>query len=341
MNTDSMQKQASASMSIGAPSVAKHLLQIAAAAAAMFCATSIARAQSFSRLLQEPWSGNDLAETYDHPIIQNAGHIDNGNSDSQVIWWDSFGRVRFDRNDALSPFIGYRVLTIGASTDGRYIKATMDEIDAAVGIHLGNFSGWNVGTMLGAGFSSTHPFVNPSGVFGIGHVTGERAIDDHNSLLLSVDYEGNAGLLPDVPLPGFAWIHRSKEFDAVLGFPLSRVRWNPLAPLTIAAQYNVPFSATVDAEYKVVRHVGLYANAANFFQGFVTASGDITNRQFYQMRRVEAGLRLIDRPLVDASIGVGYAFDQEFSRGFDVRNIRPIGRISNEPYIAIVLRGTF
>jgi hypothetical protein len=88
-------------------------------------------------------------------------------------------------------------------------------------------------------------------------------------------------------------------------------------------------------------HFGLYANTANFFQGFVTASGDITNRQFYQMRRVEAGFRVIDNPLFDASIGIGYAFDQEFSRGFDVRNMRPIGHISNEPYIAIVLRGTF
>jgi hypothetical protein len=328
-------------VSIGSPSSTKFSCWIAIAVIGL---TSVARGQTFSRMLQQSWSGNNLAETYDHPVVQNTGHIDNvdgGKSDSQVTWWDSFGRVRFDRDDAQSPFVGYRVLTIGASTDGRFIKATMDEIDAALGIHLGSFDGWNVGAMLGAGFSSTHPFVNSSGVFGIGHVTGEMAVDDHNSMLLSVDYEANAGLLPDVPLPGFAWIHRRSGLDAMLGFPLSRLRWDPLPKLDIKARYNVPFSADLDAEYRLLRHVGFYANAANFFQGFVTASGDITDRQFYQMRRVEAGVRVINYPLFDASIGVGYAFDQEFSRGFDVRNIRPIGHLSNEPYIALVLRGTF
>lgn len=341
MNTDEENPfRARSSVSIGTPSVAQFLF----AFSVTICLAGVAHAQSFSRLLQEPWNGNDLAETYDHPLIQEGGHLNgdaHGSTDSQVIWWDSFGKVRFDRDDAYSPFVGYRVLTIGAGTDGRFVKATMDEIDAALGIHLGTFDGWHVGTMLGAGFSSTHPFVNSSGVFGIGHVTAEHPLDDANSILLSLDYEANAGLLPDVPLPGFAWIHRSRDFDALLGYPLNRIRWQPTERLQIGAQYNVPFSADLDAEYRIVPHFGLYANAANFFQGFVTASGDITDRQFYQMRRIEAGVRIIDQPLVDASIGIGYAFDQEFSRGFDVRDLHPIGHISNAPYIALVLRGTF
>ncbi|HSV12732.1 MAG TPA: hypothetical protein VLI90_00630, partial [Tepidisphaeraceae bacterium] len=215
------------------------------------------------------------------------------------------------------------------------------------GLHLGQLDGWNVSTMLGAGYSSTHPFVHTTGIFGIGHLLFERPIGERDSLVLSVDYEGNGGLFPDVPQPGFAFVHRDERLDYVLGYPLSKIAWRPMPALELSANYVVPFSADVNAEYRVAKHVGVYANAANFFQGFVVArsaqnpTGDITNRQFYQMRRVETGVRLIFDPLVDASLGIGYAFDQGFSRGFDVRDLTPFSHISNEPYLALVLRGTF
>lgn len=308
---------------------------------ALACTSSMARGQSFSRILQESWNGDDLAETYDHALVENTGHVTNQNADSQMFWWDSFGRVRLNNNQANSPLIAYRLLTIGAGTEESSIKATMDEIDLALGVHLGKFGNWDIGAVLGAGFSSTHPFVNSSGVYGIGHVTAERLVDESDSFLLSVDYEGNGGLLPDVPLPGFAWIRRADPVNLLIGYPLSRIHWQATQRLELALQYNVPFSADADLEYHVTPHLGLYANAANFFQGFVLASGDSTDRQFYQMRRVEVGVRIIQQPLIDASIGVGYAFDQEFSDGFDARNLEPIGQISNEPYVAFVVRGTF
>ena len=59
------------------------------------------------------------------------------------------------------------------------------------------------------------------------------------------------------------------------------------------------------------------------------------------MRRVEAGVRFIFDPWIDASLGIGYAFDQSFSTGFDVRNLTTFSRISDEPYLSLVLRGTF
>ena len=313
---------------------------------------SLAHAQTFSRLTQDTWNGTDLAETYDHPIIEADTHVNQpkpystdsglGNQDSQIIWWDSYGQVRFNRNDQDSPFVGYRILTITTGTDDRLIKSTMDEFDGTIGLHLGTHDGWTLGTVLGAGYSSTHPFVNTTGIFGIGHATAEHPIDDKNSFLLSVDYEGNGGLLPDVPLPGFAFIHKGKELNALVGYPFSKVLYEPPGPFQFSAQYNVPYSAMADVEYRIVPHFGLYANAANFFQGFEIAGEDrTTDRQFEQMRRVEAGVRVIDQPLFDASIGIGYAFDQAFSDGYDVRDLRPIGHIGNAPYVAFVLRGTF
>lgn len=315
--------------------------------------TGVARqglAQSFERMPLDTWIGNDLAETYDHPIIETNGHANStpqGTNDSQVVWWDSFGRVRLNRKDADSPFIPYRVLTIDAGTNSRYIRSSMNEIDSGIGLHLGTVAGWKLSTVLGAGFSTTRGFVNANGIFGIGTIMGEHKINDNNSLLLSIDYSGNDGFLPDIPLPGFGIIHHSKYFDLMFGYPISTATVRPIKPLEITASYQVPYQFDIDAEYRVVPHFGFYADTGNFFQGFVTAhqagtpDGDITNRQFYQMRRAELGMRFIFQPLVDGSIGIGYAFDQGFSRGFDIRDMQPIGHISNEPYLAIMLRGRF
>jgi hypothetical protein len=314
----------------------------------LIVSSGAARAQTLTRMTIDPWRDNDLAETFDHLVFEKHGQADNNPSGSQVFWWDSFGRVRFSRQDQDSPFVAYRILTIGAGTDSQFIKSSMLDMSISAGFQLGEIAGWRASTVLGVGYSSTHPFVHTTGIFGVGHLTFDRPLDDAgNSLALSIDYEGNGAFLPDVPLPGFAFIHRDPKLDYALGYPMSKLTWRPIDPVEISARYDVPYSASIDAEYRLAKHFGLYANAANFFQGFVVArsatnpTGDITNRQFYQMRRVETGVRFMFDPWIDASIGIGYAFDQTFSTGFDVRNLTTFSSISNEPYIALVLRGTF
>ena len=188
---------------------------LAVIAVIAFCST--AHAQSMARYTLESWDGSDMAVTYDHPFIEAGGHANNSTSDSQVFSWDSFGRVRFSREDQDAPFVAYRILTIDAGTDSTFIHSTMDDLELPLGLHLGNIADWKMATVLGIGFSSTKPFVNGAGFFGIGHLTFEKAINPEDSLVLSLDYEGNAGLLPDVPLPGFAWTHHGPQVDAMLG----------------------------------------------------------------------------------------------------------------------------
>ncbi len=299
------------------------------------------RAQSMARLAQESWTDNDLAETYDHPILEERGHFSDSTPNTGVFWWDSFGRVRINRAEPDSPLFGYRVLAVGLGTDSKLVDASEYELDLSLALKLGKIADWNVATTLGAGYSSTWPFKNTSGIYGIGHLTFDRAIDDRNSILLAVDYEGNGGLLPDIPLPGFAWIYREPKLNVMAGFPLSTMDWRPTQKWEFSARYAVPYSFDLDAEYRVMKNFGFYANAANFFQGFVKWDGDITNRQFEQMRRIEMGVRFIHGKWIDASVGIGYAFDQTISSGFDVRDIRGIGQLSNEPYVALVVRGVF
>jgi len=309
--------------------------------------SSVSHAQNMGRYAIEPWFERDFVQTYDHPLIQSDGHVNGAPSDTSVFFWDSFGRVRTSRDDANAPWVGYRILTIDLGTDSRYVRSTMDEFDAAVGLHLGETPGRKNSTVLGAGYSSTHPFTHSSGIFGIGHLLAEKQIDDHQGLVLSVDYEGNSSFLPDVPLPGFAYVWQSPKVQAYVGYPQSKAIWKPSPKWEVSAGYTVPYTADVDVEYRAWEHVGFYANAGNFCQGVVTASrdgvpeGDITNRQFYQFKRIESGVRFIFDPWVDAAVSVGYAFDQTVSTGFDVRDMQGFAQLSNQPYIAFVIRGRF
>lgn len=297
--------------------------------------------QSLARMNQLPWNGADFVTTLDDPILENAGHVSNSNYDERVELWDSYGRVRLNRNDPESPFLGYRILTSDMYTQSPLIHSTMDEFDLAAGFHIGTFDNWKISAMLGAGYSGTHPFVNEKGVFGIGDITAEHPINDQNSLLLAVDYAGNGDLLPDVPLPGFALMHHDDRLSFMLGFPVNRLEWRPIPALKFNAEYTVPYTGSINAEYLPWQHFGMYANAANFCQGFVIGGENSIDRQFFQMRRVETGLRVVFNPLVDAGIGIGYAFDQTFSRGYDVRSMDAVAHFSNEPYLTLVLHGRF
>jgi hypothetical protein len=303
--------------------------------------SSGAMAQYFGRLLGQPWNEGDRATTYDHPMVEEGGHVSNDSSDTSVFAWDSFGRVRLNKQDQDSPIVGYRILTIGLGTETPAFKASMDEFDLTYGMYLGQIDGWKIGTMLGVGYSSTHPFVNSSGIFGIGHVTAEKPIDANNSIMVAMDYEANGALLPDVPLPGFGFVHRSENLNMMVGFPLSYAAWTPTSKFELMALYQVPYSCDLDAEYHVAKHFGFYSDAGNFFQGIVRSDGDSTNRQFFQMSRVEAGLRFIFDPWIDSTIGIGYAFDQTISNGFDIRDMHGVGHLSNQPYLSFIVRGKF
>ena len=78
--------------------------------------TSAARGQSMARLTIEPWNGTDLNTSYDHPLVEFGGHANGTQYVTSLSWWDSYGRVRFDRNDPDSPFVAYRIFTMDAGT---------------------------------------------------------------------------------------------------------------------------------------------------------------------------------------------------------------------------------
>src|SRR5205823_3326144 len=103
----------------------------------------------------------------------------------------------------------------------KQIPQTLDELSMAAGFRLGQWNDGKVSAIVGAGFSGDNFFADSQCIFGIAHLLYEKPVDDHNSWVFSLDYNGVAALFPDVPLPGITYIHREDVLSYELGFPHS------------------------------------------------------------------------------------------------------------------------
>lgn len=305
-------------------------------------------AQVSPSLVIEPW-GEDphWAQTIDELIFINGGHDKRAEGDIDIFYWDSQGRVKFDKADPDPAFtLGYRVLTmdVGAS-DTPAINGELNDLAIAAALRLGGDDAadeaWEWTLTAGVGTANDGHFSNGDAVYGIGGINAAHTIDPDSSLNIGVSYHGNRTFLPDVPLPYAVYRHRVDEKLAYsVGVPTSGIVWRPVEPLVLRAEYTVPFNLAGSAEYSFSENVGVFAEYRRTLDAFYIDDRENT-RLFYDFSRVSTGVHLTWQPLIDARIGIGYAFDQDFSTGFDVRGLDTVAEPSDEVLFFFTLQGTF
>lgn len=317
------------------------------AALVLFILTSAAVAQTDPRMVLDRWP-QEWGETHDDLLYQGPAHMKGQDGGSaQILWWDSTGRFRLGADDPKSPILAYRYVTMNFDSNSRVLPDHFDEVSLAAAVQLGEISGGSVSVIFGAGYSGNNPFADSEGVFGIGHLLWKKRLNDTDELVLGLDYNGVAALFPDVPLPGVEFIHQEGPLWLELGFPRDAITWAVNDAVTLEAAYQAPYTADVTAQYRIGGGLSAVARYANFYNAFRLDDQPLTSRMFYQMSRAEVGLRYVNPHLVfewayfDASLSVGYAFEQNVSGGFDVRDTRPLDQVSDAPYVGLVIRGRF
>jgi len=320
------------------------------AALALLVLSPLARAQTDPRIVTAPWpTAERWGETHDDLLYEAQAHMkDQPDADAQIFWWDSTGRFRFNTADARSPTLGYRYLTINFDTNSRVLPDTLDEVSLAAAMPVGEVGGGDLSVLIGAGYSGDNLFADSEGVFGIAHLLWRKRLGETDALVLSLDYNGVSALYPDVPLPGAEFVRHDGPLWFELGFPRNSVTWSsPDSPFSFAAAYAVPYTADVVADYRLGGGVSAFARYANFYNAFRLDGEPQTHRLFFQMSRAEIGIRYVNPHLVfdwayvDASLSIGYAFEQHVSEGFDVRETHPLDEVSDVPYVGLVIRGWF
>jgi len=286
-------------------------------------------------------------ETTDDLMFGDRGNVKDNDSPYNLFMWDSIGRFRLDSKDPNSTNIGYRYLTIDFGDNAEGVPDQLDEVSVAATVHFPQSDGTRFSLLFGAGYSGDNPFADPGGVFGIGSFIYQRPLNDRDTLYLSLDYNGVGPLFPDVPLPGIAWARRGQQLSWEIGFPHDALHWQFAPEWSLDVNYRVPFTADVAVSYQLSDSFSLVGRYANVFNGFRLDDEPAENRAFFEVSRVEIGIRYVNPHLVfdwayvDATLSVGYAFNQELSSGFDARDLDDFAQLSDEPYIGFMLRSRF
>jgi len=301
------------------------------------------QAQSPRDMVILPWqAGTHFAETLDDLYITANGHTRGTDLDTSIFYWNSYGRIRLNRhNPDPQVMIGYQILALSVSSDLQAINGDFFDLALAGGYKFDECdNGWRFSVIGGLGTANDNHFRNSDSLYGLATVNAAKTLDEKSALNLGLQYDGNRVVFPDIPLPYGMYTRRANDqlFYGV-GFPVNFIRWHPLPALGLRLSYTIPAGLGADVAFWLRKNICLFIAYDESTDTFHIDDQD-NRRLFYQTRRGTAGLRLITK-WADLSLGAGYAFDQKFRSGFDLRDTTNVARLSDEPFLALKIRGTF
>lgn len=143
--------------------------------------------------------------------------------------------------------------------------------------------------------------------------------EGRDAWLFFLSYSNTRDFLPHAPLPGaaYSW-HVNDKLHWLVGFPYTRLSWEPIDRLELEASYFFPRTIHARIGYRVLENVKVYGGYDwDYEQWFRAGRSDYEDGIFYYEQRVSTGVRweITDSIYVDAS--GGYAFDRMFFEGED------------------------
>jgi hypothetical protein len=241
-----------------------------------------------------------------------------------------------------SPRLGWDVLRIDTDTDDPRIPTELTEASVAIGAGA-PIGGWIVSFTLGVGFAGDEP-LNGRGQYWVGSVTTTQFSDDKRDIYqFGVDFDGNRPIFPDAPLPVFIWTRKwNEKVRTSLGFPFLGISWDPASWVTIKFR-GIPGVFQTGGFTFHVRDgwdVFLRYRGANF-RFFINDFSTDDRRLFYTEQRAEIGITT--RPLenLEITLAIGWAFDREYSIGYDVRDTETFASIDTDAFFGLTFTFNF
>ncbi len=187
---------------------------------------------------------------------------------------------------------------------------------------------------LGAGYAGNANYGDGDGWYGIARLSGRAELTDKTSLILGLSYDGHRAILPDVPLPTIVWEHRvSPSLTYGVGFPGTYIRWSPDDAWTLTVDYWLPMALNVEAAYRLRPGLSLIGSYKNRSETFTLDSNVNHDRLFFEMQRLELGVRWTPSRWVEVEIAGGYAFDQSFSTGYNAWDSHGAISLDSQPFL--------
>jgi hypothetical protein len=294
-----------------------------------------ASAQVGSALVVVPWKPGQSVGMTNSIRFQDTTVEDSGN-DIDLTRVISIGRARYDTETLGAPSFGWAYDQIELDTDDPLLPERLMNGTVAVGKGLGQSGDWDWGVTAGVGFAGDTPFADEDAWFGVGSVYARKMLDEKRFLLFVIDYDGSRVFLPDVPLPSIQYteyIDRGTYYT--LGLPFSRFHYEPDDQWTIDVTYFVPIGGQATIEYAVTDQWHAFAQYTSSTRGFHLDGDEENRRLFFAQDRAETGVRYQPTPDAELILAVGWAFEQEFSRGWDVRDDETVRELDDAAYVRV------
>ncbi|MEM7577993.1 MAG: hypothetical protein AAF328_11040 [Planctomycetota bacterium] len=298
-----------------------------------------AQAQTDLALMTTPWRAASPIDGGGSVLFLPTQVDEAGGDDVDLSLVRYAGRFRPDLEHDQKFTLAIDQTYLGIETGDALLPERLNNTAIAAGLLLGSFEAfekqWEWGGSVGVGHASSNPFGDGSGWYGLGSVFAQTRLDETSSLMIGVDFNGNRAIFPDLPLPAFVYTTRySDQLTFALGLPINTLRWTPDEFWTVQlAVAGIAFSA--DVELRLDDAVSLFAAYGGDGEGFHVADDDSDQRLFYSAQVVEAGLRYGVTERSSLVIAGGFAFDQEFERGFDLRDTDTVRELDNTAYFRL------
>ncbi len=299
-----------------------------------------ARAQTGAALLLNPnLSEKEVFEARGDALFFNQGSTDT-NNDFKMSLYRTSGRIHEQRENFI-PRVGWD-FSLYDITTRENLPAQLLDTSIAAGFELPTVSGWRGGLTVGLGYAGDKPFAQGDAWFGKATAIFGKDINKYTTLALVLDYDGSRTFLPDVPLPGFAFVHQyDDKISYTVGIPVNSIRWNPVDPLKIELTYLFYDTFEANIDYELFPHFVVFGKLENDRQAFHVEQIPGNDRLLFEQRRVELGARFQPWEETNFTAAVGYAWGGEFSRGWDSRESDEIADISDEPYFRLAFETRF
>ena len=269
------------------------------------------------------------------------------------------------------PRAGFQAQYVDIRSDDPGLPVSLFDGSVAVGMGVLAYNGYQGGISLGVGYAAADGDQDANATYLQADFAVGKTYANGDSFGVVLDFNGNRTFLPDWPLPGFQYrkriasvrtapdpttATRPEDADAkdpgvdtydpkaarsvlvlVLGVPTAGVEWRPTDRFQLNLNYLLPTNFDFRASYQIVGNevngAGVYASLSRSVSAYHwNAFPDGDDRLFFRQVRLEGGLqyRLNDR--LQVILSGGWAFDQEFSVGFDTRQRDTIADVDATPY---------
>lgn len=333
-------------------------LKSCVAAALLACPFAPALAQTGPELILLPWQEGQTAQVVGYASFMDT-ETDGADFDLDLTRLESRGRFNLDnpapgrgepagvgqaprQAPGFATTLGYDYTYLDLSTNDPALPARLVDFSLAFGGQLGTTDfgcgggDWQVGYTLGLGYAGDVPFHDGDAWYGLGSLFAVKPIDRDTQWIVALQYDGNRSFLPDVPLPSVTYRARyNDELTYALGFPFSSITWTPDDRWTVRVRTALFISIDARVEYRPAEGWVFFGAFEREVDAFQLDGDDSSRRLIFTQQRLEAGVQVALCENTTLTVAVGYAFDQEFERGYDTRDTDTVRDLDDAVYFRL------